>query len=181
MPQNATETVIAGSGNPYIAPVGTAFPTNFAAPAGTWIDLGFLTEDGITVTPSQAVANIMAWQAQLPVRTSITSRGLSVGMTFLQWNETIFPLAVGGGTVTGAGPYVFTPPTSGTVDERAMFIHYVDGTKQYRLRLPRVMVTDLGAFNLNKANAAGLGVAFTVLQPATGTPYDLVTDDPAWA
>ena len=181
MALNGSEVVIAGSGNVYVAPVGTAFPSAFAAPGAGWSELGFLNEDGVQVTPALESTDIMAWQSMYAVRTSITSRSLTFTVTFLQWNEVILPLAMGGGTITGAGPYTFAPATSGTVDERAMLLHWIDGTKQYRMPLPRIMAVDLGAFSLNRSNAAGLTVGFRMLQPASGDPFDIITDDPAFA
>jgi len=42
-----SEVRVAGSGHVYLAPVGTAMPTDTAALPADWVDLGYVTEDGV--------------------------------------------------------------------------------------------------------------------------------------
>lgn len=182
MALNSAEIVVAGNGNTYAAPVGTVMPvTPTTAPAATWIELGYLSEDGIGLTPEQAVQDFMAWQALFAVRTSVTSRGMTFTLPFLQWNETNLPLALGGGAITGAGPYLYTPPSAGAPYERAFLLRAVDGTKNYQVEIPRAMPVNLASINLNKANMAILAVGFKILQPSSGDPFLIRTDDAAMA
>lgn len=182
MAVNASELVVAGTGNVYVAAVSTAFPsTPSTSPSGSWTDIGYLTDDGVKITPSADVKKIMAWQATYPVRAVLTSRGLVVTMTFLQWNEVNLPLALGGGAITGSGPYTFTPDTTGTPTEKALLVRATDGSKKYDVQLARVMPVDLAEIGLVKTDAAGLQVGLEVLQPTSGSPYLIVADDSAFA
>ncbi len=179
---NANQIVVGASGNVYVAPVGTAAPTDLTtAMAAAWIDLGFLTEDGVTFTPSWDIEEISAWQSFRPVRRISTSRSEEVSFEMQQWNKFNFPLAFGGGSVTTTtGVHKFIPPTASARDERAMVIDWADGTKKYRLIIPKGEVTDGGEMNLTRTDSASLPVTFAINGTDGTDPFYLLTDDAAF-
>lgn len=189
---DADEVVVGANGNVYVAPLGTAAPVDpTTPPAAAWIDIGYTTEDGIEQTPSVETNEVRAWQAFYPIRRTITGRGLTIGFSILQWNKNTVPFAFGGGSVvqvpaTAGPPAVaahsrYNPPAPGAIDERAMIVHWVDGSKIYRLVIPKGMNTDLGASSLTKSDASALPITFTVLGTDGADPFYLITNDPAFA
>lgn len=183
---DADEVVVGADGNVYVAPVGTTGPTDIdTALDAAFIDLGYTSEDGVTLTPGMDMNEIMAWQSFYSIRRIVTSRTFDIGFTLLQWNEDSIVLAFGGGSVaTAAGPpivYTYSPPSPETIDYRAVVVEWADGTKDYRLHVPKALVTDTGALNLNRTSEAGLDLTFSI-QATDGTdPFNLITNDPAFA
>lgn len=187
MPVDADEIVVGANGNVYVAPVGTAGPTDTStALNAAFIDLGYVSDDGIDITPGMDSADINAWQSFYPVRRIVTARTLEVGLTLLQWNEHSIKLAFGGGTVatTGTSPnfvYTYTPPSPDQIDYRAMVVQWADGTKDYRLHIPKVLVTDTSSLSLNRTDPAGLSLTFSAQGTDGASAFTLITDDPAFA
>lgn len=183
MALDADEVVVAGGGAVYVAPVGTAGPTDILTALNISFEhLGYTSEDGVSITPGMDVADVMAWQSFYPVRRNVTGRSLEVGFTLLQWNEDSIALAFGGGTTTTAtGVHTYTPPNPEDLDYRALVVEWEDGTKGYRLHIPKALVTDVGALSLNRSDAAGLELTFSVVGTDGAQPFSLVTNDPAFA
>lgn len=187
MATDVDQVVVAANGNVYVAPLGTAGPTDIAtALNAAFIDLGYLSEDGISeITPGMDTTEIRAWQAFYPIRRVVTGRSLDIGFTLLEWSDISIKLAFGGGTVaTTAGPpayYTYTPPAPEDIDYRAMVIQWEDGTKDYRLHLPRVLVSDVGGISLRRSDPAGIPLTFSVDAADGAQPFTLITDDPAFA
>jgi hypothetical protein len=180
------EVVVGADGHIYVAPVGTTAPADIAAAWGAgWIDLGYATEDGVTFTESRTITDLMAWQSFYPVRRVVTAKNTTVAFVLQQWNEDTVKLAFGGGTVTTtAGPpahYLYTPPSAETIDERAVGVEWEDGTKIYRLIIPRAVVTDDVATQIVRADTAQLPITMGVIGEAGVSPWILRTNDPAWA
>src|SRR5690606_12363406 len=104
MANDAENIVVAANGYVAIAPVGTALPTDAVAaldPAFT--ELGYLTEDGVSFSPSLTVEEIGAWQSLAPVRTLLTEYGIEISMTLMEWTEQNPVLAIAGGRLTDNG------------------------------------------------------------------------------
>ena len=186
MPVDANEVVIAGNGRIFVAPVGTTAPADVTtAWAAAWIDLGYATEDGVTFTVGRTVTDIMAWQAFDPIRRVITAMNTTIAFVLQQWNEHTTKLAFGGGTITTtAGPpahYLYTPPAAEVIDERAVGIEWLDGTKIYRLLIAKAMVTDDVSTQLVRTDTAQLPITLGVTAGAGIAPYVIRTNDPAFA
>ncbi len=186
MPLNSAETVVAGTGEVRVAPVGTAAPVDPTVAWGAaWLELGYTNEDGVTVNREFDMEEKAAWQSFYPIRRIVTGRGFTVAFNLYQWNETSVPLAFGGGTITTiAGPpahYKYTPPSAEVLDERALGVQWQDGTKVYRLIIPRGMVTEAGETNLTRTDTSVLPITFGVVASGTADPFYILTSDPAFA
>lgn len=182
MPIDATQIVVAGTGKVLTSPLLTAAPTDLVtAFAAGWIDLGYTQEAGVTFTPQWETTDIMAWQSNYPVRRIRVSQSAGLTCTLLQWNKTSLPFTFGGGTVStpAAGVYKFSPAAAGTVDERELAIEWTDGSKKYRLIVPRGEVSGGGDIPLTRTGEAGLPITFNVLGTDSGDPWYLLTNDPA--
>jgi hypothetical protein len=183
MANNSDEVVVGAAGRVYVAPTGTALPTDPTTPlAGSFVDLGYVAE-GVTISYSRSFEDVGAWQSAFPIRKIGTGFDASASFTLRQWNSDTVSLAFGGGTVTEDDPgvYTYTPPAVSDVDERACVIEWQDGSRSYRWVIARCTVSEGIETQLVRTAAADLPITLAVLGAATGEPWYLVTDDPALA
>lgn len=181
---NADAIVVAGNGTVRVAPVGTTQPTTpTATPAAGWLDLGYVSEDGVTFTDSKDIEDVNAWQSFYPVRKIITGKNAQLSFDLREWDERTTSLAFGG-TVTNpsAGVWKLVPAAAGTLDLRAMMIDWQDGSKNYRLIVPRGLVVEEVETNLTRTGSAVLPITFAAVPVSTAVdPYLLLTDDIAFS
>lgn len=176
MAVDANEVVVGGDGRVFVAPAGTAVPTDLTALPATWINVGYLSEDGVTFTGGATVEDINAWQSFYPIRKIVTGRTGGVEFVMKQWNGENLKLAFGGGTVvTAAGKTYFAPPSPSVLDARAMVIEWNDGSETYRLVIPRGLVGGDTSTAVVRTSAADLPVSFaatpnTVQSTLSATP-----------
>jgi hypothetical protein len=178
----ADNIVVGSGGSIYVAPLGTSMPTDLASPLNAaFVDVGYISEDGITLTAATEVTDVNAFQSLLPVRKIVTGRSFDLSFVLREWTEANVVLAFGGGDVTEptAGVYRYDPPAAGDgLYERALVVEWQDGTKNYRLCVERGVVTEAVETNVSRTGAADLPITFSVLD-SSGTTYYLLTDDPA--
>lgn len=183
MANDADQIVVASNGTVYVAATSATAPTTATNSLTGFTELGFVTEEGVTFTDSKEITDINVWQQFYPARKIVTSKASSVSFQLREWRAHNVQLAFGGGTITGSGSnYTYVPPAAGTIDERSMVIDWQDGSKNYRLYIPRGIVSDAVETNLVRTNSAVLPITFSVT-PASDTadPYKLFTNDPAFA
>lgn len=183
--KDTDELVIAPEGRIMVAPIGTAVSTTDveAVLDADWRELGYATEDGVTLSVGKEIQDIRAWQAMDPVRRIVTNRNVTVAFTLRQLNVDTVPFAYGGGTVTETAPgnYTYTPPEASEIDERALLIEWTDGDKHYRAHFPRGSVTEAVETQLVRNDTANLPVTFGALTPDDDADiFTLITDDPAF-
>jgi hypothetical protein len=186
MPQDVDEIRVGANGAVRAAPLGTAIPaTPIASPAAGWVDLGLVSEDGVSFKDARTLKEISVWQMFYTARRIITGRDLTVKFVLRQWNRDTVPLAFGGGSVTTtAGPpahYTYEPPDPEVIDERMLMVDWLDGDHDYRLILRRGMVTEDVETKLVRTDPADLPITFGVNGVAGVKPWSLLTNDPAFA
>ena len=186
MAQDAAEVRIAGNGGLYLAPLGSTLPTDAeTALDAAFVDLGYFSEDGVTVSPERTIEKFRAWQSRKPVRQSVTADDITISGSLLQWNNDSIPVFFGGGTVvetTGPPAYwTYTPPSSGAIDERAMVLEWIDGSYTYRLVAARTVNGELGEITLTGTALGELPINVEILEPSGGgDSFELITNDPAF-
>lgn len=193
MALDADQIVVAGSGHVYAAPADSTLPSDpTSALDAAFVELGYTTEDGVTLTPGMDTEDVRAWQNPYAVRTLITARHLDVGFVLQQWNKDSIQLAFGGGTFTlTAGPPAYTtyePPAPDVIDFRALVVDWEDNGDSYRLVVPRGMVTSQAETTLARTSESDLPITFGARpegQPVAGQmatqPFVLLSDAPQLA
>ena len=171
---DASNTIVAAGGDVWLAPVGTAPPDDDAAPGVGWVNVGYVSEDGVTISPDVEVTDFYAWQGWDPIRSELVRYTLRYSFDLLEVTAETLPLAFGGG-VSDTG--VYTPPGVGDTFERALLIDVVDGDRTYRWVTSRVRPVDLGEVTFGRGEMARLPVTLGVLaDPDGGTPWELRHD-----
>lgn len=184
MAQTTSEILVGADGSIHVAAVGTTAPTTpTASYAGGWAELGFASTEGVKVHDGKTLEEINVWQSFYAVRRIITAREFTASFQLAQWNADTVALAFGGGEVTSpsGGVFKYTPPDPQTLDERALGIDWQDGSKDYRLIIPRGIVQDAVDTDVSRSAAALLPIVFGVITDGSTDPWYLLTNDPSFS
>lgn len=100
----------------WLAPVGTAFPTIAAAPAGTWIKVGTNGDrnyeaGGVTAMHSKTFDKVRTAGASGPVKAFLTEEDLMFRVNLVDITLEQYKLALNGNTITTVAAGVGTPGT----------------------------------------------------------------------
>jgi hypothetical protein len=179
-----TDNVRVGlTGRLYVAPIGTTAPTDTTtAWAAGWLDMGYLSEDGVEMTYSTETDDINAWQSLSPVRRILTSVDMTLQFTAIEMKRDTVLLYFPSASISTSGSvHTLAIPSAPDPDERAIGLEWTDGPITNRLVIPRGEVTDRGSITTSRGGAVGLQM--TVSAYATSAPEiaSWMSDDPSWA
>lgn len=184
---NAGDIRVGGLAHVYLAPVLTDFPDFDTIPdAAEWSELGYVTTDGVTLSFTREVTEIMAMQSLEPVRIVATKVPKTVAFSMMQEGRNQLILALGGGTFTESGTapnkvYRYDPPDASVIDERAMIVEMADGVHTYRWYYKRCQNREGVEHKYMREDAATFPVTMQVLAPADeSVPFYIETNDPAY-
>lgn len=191
MALNAGRILVAGDARLYLAPVGTVFPVDatVALDADDWTEVGYFTPDSLTFATDPSFEDIQSHQSFFPTRTIQTGDAASLQVDLQEWSLSNFQAIYGGGsvsTISVTGPptathYKFSPPAVGTRVETAVIAEILDGTKHYRLCVPRSQQREGAEIPLNRGTDATLSLRLGVLGGGVGDPWYWLTTDSAFA
>jgi len=159
---------VAVTGAVYVAPTTTDAPTtSSSALDAAFVDLGYVSADGITENIDRTTNQIRAWQNGSLVR-EVTSEGTySVDMTFIETNESVLELYYGA-TIT-AGELDGDPTATG--GRKSFVIDVVDGAIVERIYIPAGEITSVGTRTLASGEAIGYQVTITAYADAGSTTF----------
>lgn len=164
---DATEVLVgnANGAGLWIAPVGTALPTDVTALPEAWKPLGYTTPDGVEQMMELETNDIMTWQDKSPVRTVTKSRIFSYKFMLLQWNPRTLALYMGTTEPTPAadGSFTLNIGADDTPTEHALVIDVNDAGTRARFALLRTALTATDSLALKQGEAAPLGVTVKAL------------------
>jgi hypothetical protein len=181
MANDSGDIVVAANGQVHVGALGATAPTTADDALGAaWTHLGLVSENGATISDSKNIEDIGAWQSFYPVRRIVASREFTIAFVLRQWNEQTVPFAFGGGAITGTTDFTYTPPAPEDIDERALSVSWQDGDRDFRLYVPKGMVTENVETNLTRTSAADLPITFSVTPEAGDDPYLIFTTDPTF-
>lgn len=184
MALNADNVRVGLNGNIYMAPKGTTAPTDLdTAWAAGWLDLGYMSEDGVSLEFSTDVQDITAWQSLSPVRRVLTSVDMTMGFTAIELKTSTVKLYFPGATMTDVSGTVhkLDIPAAPGPQEYAFGLEWIDGAIKNRLVIPRGEVTERGAITIGRSDAVGLEM--TVSAYASSAPEIAIwlSNDTAWS
>lgn len=180
---NANQVVVGANGKVWVAPItssgGPAGPTNSGtALAAGWMDVGYITEDGVTFTEGKDITDIGAWQSFYPIRYIVNSRLVTASFSMRQWNSATVEFALGGDVTGGPTEFKYEPPAPEVLDLRQMVIEWFDNTKTYRLYIRQGLVTENVETNLVRTDSAVLPITFGAMDPGGANKiYSMYTND----
>lgn len=171
----------AKEGAVFYAPTGTTEPEGLAAYDTLFVDLGYLSTDGIEQEMDEEKGDVEVWQAGGKIKEWIKSRTFTFGFTMMA--HSIDTVSVFYGipkdqftlVPAGTGPdtpayYEWTDGGAPALDERFFGIDYVTGggTSHERILIPRGVFADRGSITLNRDDTIKLEGKITAQVSAQG-------------
>ena len=153
----------------WMAPVGTTAPTDATtALGGDWSTLGYLSEDGVTLSQSTNSEDIYPWQGRSPVRTMITERNLSMEFSMFEFNEQNLQLYFGmeqnaQGT---ADAWSLNVVSNAPAQIYSFCIDVADLDVKVRYYIPRGSLSDAGDLEITDSGVMALPVTLKTLDSA---------------
>lgn len=186
MAGDASQIVVAGTGVVSIAPYGTTLPDGTTAVResldAAFVDLGFTTEDGVTLADGVSVEDIAAWQSSYPVRRVVSEYTGSVSFDLLQWSADIFAQVLSGVVTEPVADTVrkFTPTRDGVVSEKSLVIDFDDGTNEYRWVVPKVGLAADIEIPLVRTAASAIPTEWGIVGGDAAGAWFMLTNDNAF-
>lgn len=191
MAGDATRILVPQMARVYLAPVGTLAPVDpITAPAVAWKDVGYFTPDSLSWSTDPNFEEVQSHQSSYPTRRWQTSDSATVEVDLQEWSVANFQAVYGGGSIvtvpSSVGPpavalhYKFSPPAVGARVETACMIEIVDGSKRYRMIIPRCQQNEGAEMSLEKTSESTLPLRLTVIGSDVGDPWYLITSDTAF-
>lgn len=166
MAQSIDEVRVGVDGVVSSAPTGSTAPTTVSsALASPWVDLGYVSEDGVTESNSRTTEKVRAWQRAAVVRTLVTEGETTFSMTLLQTNASTLAEYYGleASDINDTDGSFVSSPTK-DAPHRAYVIDVIDGDELIRKYIPDGQVTEVGDQVFQ--NGAPIGYEVTI------TAYD---------
>jgi hypothetical protein len=158
-------------GEVYIAAHGTTLPTSLTgALNASFLSLGYISEDGVSVNTETETYEIGAWQAFAPVGYRRTKAVTRVVIPSLELNDAAILAYEDGGSFasSGAGERVFTPPAGGEYEEWSIILDLDDGNDTARYVFDKCIQTEREGLSFKKDMATMASMTFSVVAGANG-------------
>ncbi len=168
---SADDVLIGTANGPgiWMAPVGTTAPTDATtALAADWSTLGYLSEDGVTLSQSTNSEDIYPWQGRSPVRTMITERNLAMEFSMFEFNEQNLQLYFGMEQASqGTGDtWSLNVVSNAPAQIYSFVIDVADLDVKVRYYIPRGSLSDAGDLEITDSGVMALPVTLKTLDSA---------------
>lgn len=164
MALNSSAVRVGVTGAVSVAPVGTTAPASASAALATHVDLGWVSEDGVTRTMPGAgdTEKIRGWQNGATIRTIRTPSedNPSYAFTLLETKIEVIEFALGVTVTSAATEGTYEIDTTVTPVAHDLVIDVIDGAELIREHLPRAVVTEIG--DTVYSNGEPIGYEITV-------------------
>ncbi|TDD97171.1 hypothetical protein [Actinomadura rubrisoli] len=142
-------------------------------------DLGYISEDGVSVTPKREFDPVNASQSASPIKYVLKSAALTLKFVLLQMDPETVEVYFGTEWVTTSGVNKLNIASNPALAEICLVVEYGDyvqtetspgpppvytltGTKN-RLVIPRGMVSDVDEYKIARTDTLALGVTFDAM------------------
>ena len=157
-------TVLTPTGTVYIAPIGTPGPhTLDEALDPAFLDLGFITDEGLKITNDIALEPKSSWTSLYPKAYIIVGRDVVVEFSLLEWNKRAVEFALDGNVAKNSTEWKHAGYNA-SATSKSMVIDAVDGDDKLRYYFPVGIVTADLESTASREDAAELPVAFSATQ-----------------
>ncbi|MFJ3084365.1 hypothetical protein ACIPJG_32055 [Streptomyces halstedii] len=182
----------APSGMLYIAPAGGSLvlPDEVgdgdAAPTG-YKALGYVSEEGVTLTPTIQTTPLNAWQSAAPVLYNVDSAAFQIQATLLEasklvtetffgttWEEVMEDVS---GTPTATGTYRLNLSSLPELVEFSLVVDWKQKNSLWRTVIARSMVSERGAITLQRTQSKQFQLTIDAMDLDGSLGYVLTNDD----
>ena len=169
----ADNVLVALTGSALVAPVGTTAPVLATTAWGVgFVDLGYVSDDGIEEAHEDDTAEIPAWQRGDIVRRLITGTSAQYSLTLIETTKAALELYHKGAAVTGVHASGHGPASLNVgvpvTDKRAFGFDIIDGSKIVRMVIPSGEVTERGPITYKNDEAVSFDLTITAYPASNG-------------
>lgn len=161
------------AGAVYRAPKGTTLPTDATtALANAFVDMGYISEDGVVNSNSPSTEKIKAWGGQVVLIVS-SEKPDTFKLTFLEaLNETVLKTVYGDGNVTTGTNTITVTANAAALTEHVYAIDMVmTGGALKRIVIPAGMLSEIGDIVYKDDEAIGYEVTLDCLPDSSGNNH----------
>ena len=170
------------SGAVYRAPLGTSLPNDATtALAGTYVELGYISEDGLVNTNSPETENIKDWGGT-DVLNVLTEKTDEFQCTLIEvLNVDVLKAVYGASNVSGTLATGITVTANASEQEEAVWV--VDMVMRNgvlkRVVIPNGKISELGDITYKRDEAVGYEITLTGLADTSGNTHYEYIEEPA--
>ena len=137
-------TIPADGAAVYAAPLGTTLPTSATAVLdNAFVDLGWVSEDGVANAISRETTKHRAWGGEV-VKVTQDNYTETVRFTLLESSADVLAVVYGADNVTESGDTITVEHSRLQLERQSFVIDFVDGEKAGRIVIREGQVTELG-------------------------------------
>ena len=171
------------SGAILVAPVGTAMPTTLAAaPDALFKDLGYISEDGLSIAQASTWETVKDWGGD-QIRKFLSDFTGTLSFTMNEVRSDVLKFVYGSANVAITAPTVstgtlHTVKLNSTEPDRASLVaNILDGPRKIRITATLCQVTERQDLTFNRTAPIQHGVTVETYPDATGNSILIYTDD----
>ncbi len=177
MALDSANAAVAVSGEVYVGDGSSTAPTLTTSVMTSFKAMGYLSEDGIVITPEVSTENLRGWQNAALLRTLITESSVTAAFTMVEHKKDVIEF-YWGTTVTQTstqGTYDIDPSVTG--GRKKFVFDIIDNNQAERFYFPEGEVTERGEITNTSGELIGYGVTVTfypsaALNGKTGRVFD---------
>lgn len=174
------------------APLGTALPTTpIVAPNVAFVDLGYISEDGISVSQAGSWEKIRDWGGD-QVRTFLSDITYTLSWTFLETQDDALKAMYGAANVTvtaatvSTGKYTAVKLNNTEPAPSSWLFNMADSTiadapRTYRVVVPNGQITERGDLQYSRNNAVMYPVTLEAYPDSSGNSVYIYRSDGAYS
>lgn len=155
----------------WVAPQGTAMPTDLDTWPDGFEDLGYISDDGITESVDENTEEFTPWQSNTPIRTEITSSTKTFQCTLWESKASTVGLfyRVAQSEMSTSGEVVsFDEKGKPARDPHTFGIDVIDGTYHRRIIIPYGEVTERGDISYKSDEMIGYEITISAYPSSEG-------------
>ena len=162
----------------YRAPLGTELPTSASAALGAaFVDMGYISEDGVTNSNTIESDDIKAWGGDT-VLSLQTDKTDTFQMTLIEtMNENVLKAVFGNANVTGTFATGLTVKANATEQIEASWVidMIARGNAKHRIVIPNAKITEIGDVTYSDSDAVGFEITLTAMpDSSSNTHYEYI-------
>lgn len=139
-------TIPADGAAVYVATLGTTLPTSATSTLNAgFVDLGWVSEDGVTNSISRDTTKHYAWGGEV-VKVTQDKYTETVKLTLLETSTSVLKVVYGDDNVTAGGDYqsIKVEHSRLLLDRKSFVIDFIDGDRAGRILIREGQVTEVG-------------------------------------
>lgn len=159
----AANVLVGVTGGAYVAPEGTTVPTDAStALSGTFVEVGYISEAGVSQSIAEDITDLKAWQNGDVVRKIQTSHDLTYSFTMIETSDVTLE-AYYGNYAAGA-----VEINGDQLPHKAWVLSVIDGSDLLRVTIPDGQITERGDIVYQNGDAVGYQVTITCFPDDAG-------------